>query len=1282
MKAFRSHTGLMPPTISSAPRTGFMIARSPDNSMLSSNNPTTQEEDLEEEEDLDDLPQHEEMLQKKCSIIVEKEELSQRNKSIELLTTFLPHNNNTSGRADPVLALTMLYQKQGILKTSHCFTTYIQKSKSSLFWASFACPITGVEYTSSGISLFCHHQQQQQRDDDDDDDDLLTELATKIFGSYTIIEKDDDDDQKVVLFATKKGAKRAVAICVLEAHNHNNKVITGVESSDGIIEADASSSPKKQSKSNVPGWVQELRTMGIDTNSLVISYREHFSGRAQQQQPLSPCQLCCILKVQKLKEELTVISLPCASKRAAVESAVLLLSEELKRTQKSSVNKPMSSSQLIYKCDPSSTSYMVKALPSWANAAPNGKLYLYRLRFFTTVGKDFVASRSGLDVLTPLGIVFCSELPAAINENERYRAQFELPTPCRTKQERVIVEISNPTLIDWSSDSQQSVDICLDRMECFNEKVYFWKDYGKPSSSEKPGRQGREPTSLLDRTYMFVPLQKDPASVSIDWDLLRQIAQNERIPYLKRLDQDWGQIDLLFLSALFASLSLAILIPDLMRVLPTLFDEDPTFDLGFLFHGLNGVGTSLACMSLVALLAFVAYPISKPIEKKTLQNRFMVEQKPGERQLHVTPSKDHCVNPFGLIESHLSGRSPVMNPAGNGPSEGAVETNLRKFNLDLRTASFAVLYSKKFGINIRCPRQRLLNGVPVGRHPDQDFLFQSKKERFKYLVPELVKILPMPRDALYMLKQASLFMPALEQAIEFDALTVAMHASLNSLNKSASFKGQVSECQINTELGARLLDEALTVAKYQRLEFLGDAVLGFFLALNLMARNASLMWDNEDLELVFSAACKNKTLYDASLRIGIGALLRTGNKTWTSIFQAKPAASPDPLQEMIQIITCSQQSDYQLVPDKNLSDVVESLLGAVFLAGKSGDSRLVIGLLERLKLPISGQYPIDEENYLPWFQATSPCFGQGYSFELDEAWQAQIRETGTALFLDRELSAKLEHGYQGLVTLLTTLCEDEALPEKLLIQQSKILLMCSLFDDSLNDSEKSNTIKLMSEPEIVSTKSLEPSGTELKGLEHGVIRAALLRDTLNMVGSYALQLCITTDLFHRYPGVNESSLHILRVCAIADDVVVYIMFKAGIDKFLLDREAGAIRKFQSTMEMADVLGKSEWLKRNGWILPGGTSEFASRCRNPRRIDDPLKPQYYGLAGGRLVGRTQKIPESITSDLVFSMKAIIGALVLSIGVEGMWSCIGPLFEEVMLLSIDELRREFKGSSIIR
>ena len=60
----------------------------------------------------------------------------------------------------------------------------------------------------------------------------------------------------------------------------------------------------------------------------------------------------------------------------------------------------------------------------------------------------------------------------------------------------------------------------------------------------------------------------------------------------------------------------------------------------------------------------------------------------------------------------------------------------------------------------------------------------------------------------------------------------------------------------------------------------------------------------------------------------------------------------------------------------------------------------------------------------------------------------------------------------------------------------------------------------------------------------------------------------------------------------------------------------------------------------------------------------------------------KLPVSLTEDLVFSMKSIAGALVLSVGLEGMWQSLGPVFGELLLLTANELREEYcKTSSVV-
>jgi hypothetical protein len=81
-------------------------------------------------------------------------------------------------------------------------------------------------------------------------------------------------------------------------------------------------------------------------------------------------------------------------------------------------------------------------------------------------------------------------------------------------------------------------------------------------------------------------------------------------------------------------------------------------------------------------------------------------------------------------------------------------------------------------------------------------------------------------------------------------------------------------------------------------------------------------------------------------------------------------------------------------------------------------------------------------------------------------------------------------------------------------------------------------------------------------------------------------------------------------------------------------------------------------------------------------DDDLHPQYPGLGGGLLVGHIKKLDKDLAEDLAFSMKAICGALVLSLGVDGMWRVMSSLFIEVMLLSPEENQRLYGENSVCK
>jgi len=160
----------------------------------------------------------------------------------------------------------------------------------------------------------------------------------------------------------------------------------------------------------------------------------------------------------------------------------------------------------------------------------------------------------------------------------------------------------------------------------------------------------------------------------------------------------------------------------------------------------------------------------------------------------------------------------------------------------------------------------------------------------------------------------------------------------------------------------------------------------------------------------------------------------------------------------------------------------------------------------------------------------------------------------------------------------------------------------------------------------------------------------------------------------------------LKSCCIADDAISYIVIKSGIHCFFYDQDSDNehIQRFQILVDEADRNGRDAWKRCRGWVL--GREEFSKRWKRRWWANDISKdsnvespyPTYAGLGGGCLYGQNRKIGKLICEDMVYSFKSIIGAMVLSVGLEGMWNACVPLFEEILLLSPEETRECFKNS----
>jgi len=533
-----------------------------------------------------------------------------------------------------------------------------------------------------------------------------------------------------------------------------------------------------------------------------------------------------------------------------------------------------------------------------------------------------------------------------------------------------------------------------------------------------------------------------------------------------------------------------------------------------------------------------------------------------------------------------------------------------------------------------------------------------------------------------MMEYMRIFMPLLEremQVAQFARQFCDMASKIQAEKSAGKSSKSAYECTETLPASVKEATTLIPMVTYQRLELLGDSVLGYFLGINLMGMNCSLVWDSDELARILSASANNRALRDAGLRSGISRLLfgERHSSAYPSTDQSNVVKS------LLSIGGFSTGN----VDDHILSDVVETLLGTAFLDGHDNindptGGRMVIALLQHYNLPLPNH---DSKLGLPFFKASGPCIKSGYPFNQDKAWRRQLVQIGTTLYCEHEVINKLETGWLDLVGnifSMSSLDRHRLLMEK---QKAKILLLCSLFNDSLSDISEDGSLRRMDSSSFTSTSmesDLSSNPDSAVTPESGLIRIALLRDTIFMVGHSGLHLAITKELFNMYPDANDADLSLMRSCATSDDVMAYIMVKSGFHESLYHQNTRPERRFVSELGAAEDLGRKVWNRRFGWILKGGKQEYARRCAF---LSFPMPqglPRYCGLAGGRLYGHKSKLPDSLTEDLVFSMKAIAGALVLSLGLEGMWQSLGPLFGELLLLSADELRKEYrKNSSIV-
>jgi dsRNA-specific ribonuclease len=1136
----------------------------------------------------------------------------------------------SSTNPDPSARINEIYQKIEVVQSLNKSFEFHSKQKGPVvMWrCTFQCPVSGEKATSTLPTPLLDPHLPLPTDDD------VMAILKNFMGAFQLIDG-------VVYYASKKMAKKICALAILlelpddKDKDKDNNTSTSKKDACSSVQNDqgkdaASLQPQSSSsistevpsvsrkRTKFPWWVQKLYTLGVDTAD--ISYREYCVSTSSLEWTGEPTLLCCILSVTN-PIQLTVVGKPSSCRNDTRSTAVELLEQEIHRQlvlpggggvlecttspsgevkKEVEVGKTADSverQERLLQCDVKLSTFF-QPLASWACAPFHSKSpwYLYELILRTESGALLAEDRMNLDPLlvTRIGILFPSDIePPPLYGVDGIapviQAKFGVKPRNGCNDEFVTVELRNRSVIDPRAvitDGAAMVER-VELLKRFNTILMDWKTYGKKHSTH-------DFVHRAGRTYLFVSLRRSQKRdnvktttvlpLSVDWQLVEEELEGKMQPFLVSSRHTWclpvvGEIRAAAVAMICILLGIAVIAPLTQMFtrphLRCLVEPSEILVAGLLFF--------------VALLAgsFSIVPPSKYVSWESLQNRFLCE-----RNLS-----------YVLAEY----RRTVMTsysamPAKNLTTE-AFEGHQRKYRLNLRKTSFANYYLKKHALELQYPREILLETFPVQKHTRLDSLKAiPDQESCVYLVPELVSIFPTPRDFLYSVGLAGVFIPELERAI-----SVSRYAStiLELPPGSASNPRESSTKQVTSASKGRLinfhrefsdsLSEATSlfpVNRYERLEFLGDAVLGYFLALHTLVSNASLAMDSDEIRDAISADGRNSALVGSALRIGLPRLVRAGKGSWRSIYGASSCGSqkqadkiPTDTKTLDPIFESPGAGESAKLANSTLSDIVESVLAATYLSDMSDDlesseematkdlevSGVTVALLEKL-LP-----SCSTKERSTRFNIFGPCLRVGYPFEMDLQWANRLSSIQTVVASCDTVFSRLDEGFQIVRDKLSVLSESSVIPIRRL--QVRALFFCALFDDSLDgiynykpgspDETSHGHRGRTFDDRFASVEENKTDGrSHIVATLGGFLELALVRDNLYHVGSFGLQLMVTDAIFRRYPGATPGDLHLLRVCAIGNDIIVYVMIKAGIHRALFDQTSSNVSELESQIVIA------------------------------------------------------------------------------------------------------------------
>ena len=1005
-------------------------------------------------------------------------------------------------------------------------------------------------------------------------------------------------------------------------------------------------------RSHYPEWVNRLSRLGVTASSINIKFRE-YSPTQPEGTGINyidrdcPTELCTVVELSS-PFRFTTSSLPSVSRAEALKSMSLLVEDEARRLNvqvlsDTEINWEIKEGLLRSAPDKTATFYFPPPPCFTVSIDENAHhLVAYEMVFTNDSGEDFASSAMGLSpqVCSRMALVLGQEFfNGDIGSSDAVDTIIEIPT--RSGNEKVNLALRRRTVINIGGNNDP-----LQTMRHFNTTVKDWKRYGFVGYSRSRGsvtlkgpmKFQDDNRTKGDRSCMFVPLKEDDGSdgILIDWDLMTRVVEYNIEPYyLPR-----GLVGSCVESQHMALFIWGVLIVSFgyqwLRMQEPVIKNALVFDWTKLFIA-ESAPAFYPWLAYVCLAFFFLSipPPKKTVDDEVLANRFLTQ----------------CVGMSGLFVLDT-------NIWLSGSRRNALETfDVREDGKEsARPTSCYEIYSERYSTKLRYAKHSLIPATLVKKHAKMDLLLSQESTCTSkstdgagdtiHLPPELIHILPCPRDILYLCGQHfETILVSLERTVtlmnvdrrlqefeEKNGLAIPETADRTSTLFS-------SHLFVNLDEGNAplvLADEATGLfpsPTYQRLEFLGDAILNHTLAINLFAKNSDLRLDADELGDKISIEMNNYQLGQAALRVGIPKMLGVGGSKTRE---------------------CSQGT---------LSDVVEALIAVAFIRNPTGSS--VVGILSELELAFSR---LGGGTATRGFIASNPCFIGPYPFDTHQSWNKQIIAVGTALAINWDIDEKLERGF---VLLCNILDSQGSLHSQLSSERTKILLRCALFDDSMTGS---------GDTECSTAELDDKSLTSASPLE-GFHLVGICRDNLFFIGNYALNLCLSIELYKRFPTASPKDLTLLTFCAFTDEVMAYILTKNDFTQCLFDKDAPSVAQFWLEMKLADKRGTEIWDENDGWLF--GTDEYRRRMKNrsyDSRTGDDLHPRYPGLGGGLLVGHLKKLDKDLTEDLAFSMKAICGALVLSFGIDGMWSILGKIFTEVLILTPEENQQLFGKTSV--